>query len=169
MYWIFSRTLTNTERFVLLHGTELNSHDEFRFWGHVFEDISFESSEHVWTQHVVQFLNLVLLSYFSKFFQETFQITETHTFGTEQQQKKKKKGNTNILLTHLSGAHTLTWISQAWGSWADGRAPPDYSVKVCLSTAAYAEEGSYSTHERTERDKTRERDCVSFTSNTSLS
>lgn len=45
---------------LLLHGAELHSDNQFSFGRHVLKHISFESPEHVWAEHVVQFLNLVL-------------------------------------------------------------------------------------------------------------
>ncbi len=40
----------------LLHGAELDSDDELCFGRHVLEHVSFESPEHVWSEHVVKFL-----------------------------------------------------------------------------------------------------------------
>lgn len=60
----------------LLHGTEFYTDDELSLGGHVLEHISFESSEHVWSQHVMEFLYLVFFSNISKFFQEALQVAK---------------------------------------------------------------------------------------------
>lgn len=44
----------------LLHGAELNSYDQLSFGRHVLKHVGFESPQHVWSEQVVQFLNLVL-------------------------------------------------------------------------------------------------------------
>lgn len=58
----------------LLHGAELHSDDELCLGGHVLEDVGLQPPEHVWTQHVVQLLDLVLLSNVSKLLQEALQV-----------------------------------------------------------------------------------------------
>lgn len=59
----------------LLHGAEFDSDDELGFGRHVLEHVSFESPEHVWSQHVVKLFDLVLLGNVSKLLQETLKIT----------------------------------------------------------------------------------------------
>lgn len=58
----------------LLHGAELYSDNELSLRGHVFEHISLQPPEHVWAQHVMQLLDLVLLGDVSKLFQENLQV-----------------------------------------------------------------------------------------------
>ena len=58
----------------LLHGAELHSDNEFSLGGHVFEDISLQSPQHVGSQHVVELLDLVLFSDVCKLLQETLKV-----------------------------------------------------------------------------------------------
>lgn len=59
----------------LLHGAELHSDYELRFGGHVLEDVGLQPPEHVRAQHVMQLLDLILLSNVGKLLQEDLQVT----------------------------------------------------------------------------------------------
>lgn len=58
----------------LLHGAELHSDDELSLGGHVLKDVGFQPPQHVRTQHVVELLDLILLSDVGKLLQEAFQV-----------------------------------------------------------------------------------------------
>lgn len=75
--------------YLLLHGTELHSNNQFCLRRHVLEDISFQPSEHVRAKQVMELLDLVLLRDISKLLQEAFQVTEQVKGQMRKQQTMK--------------------------------------------------------------------------------
>lgn len=67
----------------LLHGAELHSDDELGLGGHVFEDVGLQSPEHVWTQHVVQLLDLIFFCNVCKLLQEDLQLAANREADTD--------------------------------------------------------------------------------------
>lgn len=61
--------------YVLLHWAQLNSNNELSLGGHVFENISLQPPEHVWSQHVMQLLDLVLFGNVRKLLEKPLQVT----------------------------------------------------------------------------------------------
>lgn len=59
---------------LLLHGAQLHTHNQLRLRGHILEHVSLQSSQHVRTQHVMKFLNLIFLGNIGKFLQEALQV-----------------------------------------------------------------------------------------------
>ncbi len=68
---------------LLLHGAELHSDNQLCLCRHVLEDISFQPSEHMRAEQVVELLDLVLLRDISELLQETFQVTAHITGQTK--------------------------------------------------------------------------------------
>lgn len=76
----------------LLHGAQLHSDNEFSLRWHVLENISFETPQHVWAQHVMQLLDLIFLGNICKLFQEALQVTaEKQTLSKSNKGKREKK------------------------------------------------------------------------------
>ena len=64
-------------RDVLLHGAELDAHDELALAGNVLEHVGLETAQHVRAEQVVQSLDLLLLADVAERLQEALQVTET--------------------------------------------------------------------------------------------
>ena len=62
-------------RDVLLHGAELDAHDELALAGNVLEHVGLETAQHVRTEQVVQPLDLLLLADVAERLQEALQVT----------------------------------------------------------------------------------------------
>ena len=62
-------------RDVLLHGAELDAHDELALAGNVLEYVGLETTQHVRTEQVVQSLDLLLLADVAERLQEALQVT----------------------------------------------------------------------------------------------
>lgn len=60
---------------ILLHGAQLHPDNQLGLGGHVLEDVGLQPPQHVRPQEVVKLLDLVLLGYVSKLFQEALQVT----------------------------------------------------------------------------------------------
>lgn len=84
-----STPATTTVSYLLLHGAELHSDNQLCLCRHVLEDISFQPSEHVRAEQVVELLDLVLLRDISKLLQEAFQVTGRIAGQTEKNETTK--------------------------------------------------------------------------------
>ena len=63
-----------------MHGAEFDADNKLALSGNVFEDVSFETTQHVRSEKVVQPLDLLLLADVAERLQEALQVAETqHT------------------------------------------------------------------------------------------
>lgn len=80
----------------LLHGTKLNTDDEFALRWNILEDVRLKTTQQMRTQQIVQSLYLLFLRDVSKLLEEALQITKTNQSKRHVEKMLSKKTSSHI-------------------------------------------------------------------------